>query len=333
MQDVIGVAESETLSCGSRQQSPFRSWEWVEACASCLGGLSRDAGSGLVLLQRTVGLWRVAGLPLPKSATPMTAGLDGTSVENDSMLRTLAAWFPHSGLSLLQVTSSTPPPEGMRCSRVEVIENLEIPVHELEFDALWNGLSNLPRRQIRRALKAGVRVHRVEPSEHHLARHRAFSSAIYTATRERPIHHPMQHAAMASEPLRKNLAVFSVSVSGETLGYLLAVQHAGRSYYWDVAVDERARGLGGGHLLVWTWMRWCKRKGVQVVDFIGPPEGGRSGGRPGIGRFKLAFGAVARPYWVVYWTRDGAGLALDGSRWLAALRRRVTTRKVLENPR
>ncbi|MCL4758881.1 MAG: GNAT family N-acetyltransferase [Rhodocyclaceae bacterium] len=312
---------------------PFRSHEWVNASAVCVGGSSCDAGPDLVLLRRTVGLWKVAGLPLPKSATPMSAGLGGTPIENDAALWRLAAWFQESDLSLLQVTSATPPPEGLQCSRVEMIENLEIPVGEHTCESLWSRMSKLPQRQIRRALKAGVRVHRVAPSVEHLARLRSLSSAIYASTHERPIHDPRQHAAMATEPLSKGLTMFAVSICGETLGYLLSVQHAGRSYYWDVAVDEKGRGLGAGHLLVWIWMRWCKRRGVGIVDFIGPPEGGRAGGRPGIGRFKVSFGAVARPYWVVYWTRHGAGFALDCSRFLAMLRRRLLDLRLPDSPR
>lgn len=303
---------------------PFRSSHWVRACAEAKGGQLLEVAPNLLLVQRRIGPWIVAGMPLPKTGTPVTAGLNGTRAENDASLRVMDNWFRGSGLSMLQVTSSTPPPEDISPSRIERLQNLEIGLDK-PCETLWKNMSSLPRRQIKKAVAAGIKVHLVSPETAHLQRHEEIAAEIFSATRERPILLPSQRVAMSSSPLKPFLRVFAASRNGAYLGYLLGVQHGDRSYYWDVAVDSSGRESGAGHLLVWMWMRWCKRRDIAVLDMMGPPEGGRAGGRAGIGRFKMAFGAKPQDYSVIYWMRHGSGIALNISRIWARAKTKLRT--------
>ncbi len=269
-----------------------------------------------------MGPFLVAGAPLPKSGTPMSAGLQGTVDENASQLQELGRWFKDSGLSLLQVTCPTTPGD-CRASRVEVLANLELDLRP-DCEALWSALSSLPKRMVRRSLRAGIRISNFDPSSSQLAVHRSFVAELFRNQGERPIVLDPQYEAIRRAPLRDRVKGFMASRAGEPLGFLITLVDGNRAYYWDVAVKPEARADGAGHLLFWAWMRWCKRRGIERLDLIGPPDGGRAGGRAGIGRFKLSFGAQPVDYSVVYWHGSLAGKALDTSRWWA--RRRLGSR-------
>jgi hypothetical protein len=320
---VVAVMADSIRSCNAERvvtnPRPFSSREWLSTCAEVSRGSCVDGPCGLLVLQRRLLFWTVGGVPLPKSATPLSTGLDGEESQNSLTLHELSRFFSTSNLHLLQVTSSTVPPSDLRCSRVEIVENLEIDLAGQSCAALWGGIASLPKRNIRKALKIGVKVHRVHPSDMHLSRHWEFASRIYSDQGQRPVNTRAHHLAMGAAPLSESLKIFAATLNGESIGYLLTVIHGNRSYYWDVAIGEAGRKVGAGHLLMWVWLRWCKRNAVEQVDLVGPPTGGRAGGRAGIGRFKASFGAVPRPYYVVYWTRAGAGSALDLSRRLSVL--------------
>lgn len=296
----------------------FSSPDWMAACAVAKGGVVRQFGSHL-LLQRRIGPWKIAGLPLPKCATPISGGLVGRPEENNLALQELDSLFAGSDLSFLQVTSATPPPANLRASRVVAVQNLEIDLTPA-CTSLWNGISSLPRRTIKKAVRNGVRIHALVPSREHLAAHWDISDRIFESTNQAPVHTRTQQQAMISLPLRSNLRMFSASQNGITVGHLLSVRDGNSACYWDVAVNELGRSTGAGHLLFWTWMRWCKRNGIHKLDLMGSPEGGRAGSRSGIGRFKISFGAQPRDYWVIYWMRHGTSLALDLSQKLSRLR-------------
>lgn len=300
----------------------FQCDAWVQACAAATAGRLRmgpevcaEDTDPLRLLERRVGPFLVAGAPLPKSGTPMSAGLGGSAAANSATLARLGEWFPYSRLSLLQVTCPTPPGD-CGASRIETLANLELDLRP-ECAALWTGLSSLPKRMIRKSLRAGIRIASFEPTSDHLDRHRGIVDELFRAQAERPILLPPHYLAIQRSPLREHVRGFVASRDGQPLGYLITLVDHDRAYYWDVAVRPEARADGAGHLLFWAWMRWCKRRGIQRLDLIGPPEGGRAGRRSGIGRFKLSFGAQPVNYSVVYWYRALAGKALDASRWLA----------------
>lgn len=313
--------ESNPICDMSAETPTFRTSAWAAICADVCDGKVHEAAPSMFLLERRFGPWTAAGLPLAKSGTPLTAGLLDSAELNSADLHLLDVWFKESGLSLLQVTSCTPPPADLsELSRVECIQNLEIDL-EKSVDELWSDISTLPRRSMKKALAAGVRIEQINPNEIHMQRHDEISSEVFFRTGELPVNSAAQRLALAQGCLKQQLAMFSASRDGEHFGYLLSVRHGDRAYYWDVAINPSGRALGAGHLIVWRWIEWCKSQGVRRVDLVGPPEGGRAGGRPGIGRFKLSFGAEPCDYWVVYWMRHGASLALDTSRWIARLRR------------
>lgn len=315
------MADRLVANAGVGDRSIFQSEAWVAACAEATGGRQRsvpcrgtEAGP-LRLLERRIGPFLVAGAPLPKSGTPLSAGLNGSERENAAQLAELGAWFPHSGLSLLQVTCATTPGD-CRASRVEAMANLELDLRP-DCDVLWSAFSSLPKRMIRKSLRAGIRISRFDPGSRHLGVHRGIVAELFRAQAERPIVLPAHYAAIQHPPLREHVQGFVASRNGEPLGHLITLVDHDRAYYWDVAVKPEARADGAGHLLFWSWMRWCKRRGIEWLDLIGPPEGGRAGGRAGIGRFKMSFGARPVDYSVVYWHSTIAGMALDASRWWA----------------
>ncbi len=299
-------------------RDPFQTHPWMTACADATGGKLRKVGPHL-LLERRIGPWRVAGMPLPKTGTPPIAGLVGSPGENSAALRRFDQDFRNSGLSMLQVSSLTPPPEGLGASRIQSALNLEIDLR-LPCETLWSNVSSLPRRNVRKAIRSGMQVHIAPLSDEGLLRCAAMSRSIFEEAGETPIHWDAQFLALGSPELRPRVTCFIATLGGDVLGHLLSVRSEGRAYYWDVAVGARGRPLGAGHLLMWTWIRWCKRHRLAVLDLVGPPEGGRAGGRPGIGRFKTSFGAQPREFWTIYWIRHGAGIALDLSREWAKFR-------------
>lgn len=303
---------------GQHIRNPFHSHPWLKACVDATGGKLVEVDSHL-LLERRIGPWRVAGMPLPKTGTPPTAGLVGSSEENCAALRKLDDYFRNSSLSMLQVGSLTPPPEGLDASRIQSAMNLEIDLRR-PCETLWSNVSSLPRRNVRKAIRSGIRVHITPLRDEVLLSCAARSRFIFEESGESPIHWNAQFLALGSPQLRAQVTCFAATLHGDVLGHLLSVRSGRRAYYWDVAVGSRGRPLGVGHLLMWTWIRWCKRQGFSVLDLIGPPEGGRAGGRPGIGRFKTSFGAEPRKFWTIYWFRHGAGAALDLNREWAKFR-------------
>lgn len=303
---------------GIGHSSIFHSAPWLAACAQATGGHVRlvPGIADLRLLERRIGPFRVAGAPLPKSATPMTAGIVGSPDEVAAQLTLLADWYPQSDLSLLQVTSPWPVPKDCKASRVEHIRNMEIDL-TVDCSDIWSRVSTLPKRMIRKALKAGIQVHLANPAGARLEAHCAISEQIFAAQREVPIVKAAQYAAISGPLLRENVRFFVASKDGRALGGLITLFDSKQACYWDVAVHPVARANGAGHLLFWEWLRWCKRHGIDRLNLMGPPEGGRAGGRAGIGRFKASFGAVPVDYYVTYWHSAMAGHALNMSRWFA----------------
>lgn len=307
----------------------FHSTAWLQACATATGGqvIGVPNQPELLLLRRKLGPFTVAGAPLPKSATPMSTSLRGSKNEVENSLRGLSNWFPHSGLSLLQVTSPFPPPMDCHPSRVEQIHNLEIDLTK-DCEHLWSGISTLSRRMIRKALRERIRVSVVRPSGFHLVQLQTLSAKIFADQRERPIVSPAQYDALESSDLATHARLFAASRNGQFLGYLLTLADAEQACYWDVAVGGEGRSAGAGHLLLWTFIRWCKRHGIPRLDLMGPPEGGRGNSRRGIGRFKMAFGAEPVDYHVVYWNSATAGIALDLNRRLSSIARELKLLRV-----
>ncbi|MAL02729.1 MAG: hypothetical protein CL625_00415 [Arenimonas sp.] len=290
----------------------FQSAAWLQATAQSVAGqvVQVPGPEHLGLVQRRMGPFRVQGLPLAQSATPLSAGLVGEGVQVARQLEALQAWFGADRPSLLQVTSPEPPPASCRPARVEILDNLELDLSP-DCARLWAGLSDLPRRMVRKAMRERIRVAWRRPDGQALQAHREISRALFAAQGQAPIVAPLQYAALAHPPLRDHAHLFIASRKGRILGSLLALADAHTGYYWDVAIAPHARELGTGHLLLWAWMRDCKRRGISRLDLIGPPDPGRGGGRAGIGRFKVSFGARPRRYHVVYWHSAIAGAALD----------------------
>lgn len=303
------------MSMGIPALPVFNSQAWQEACAVATGGevITVPGVPGTYLLQRRAGPFLVAGAPLPKSATPMSAALIGDRVEVEAKLRRLARWFAASRFSLLQVTSPFAPPSDCLPSRVESYQNLEIDVTR-DLSQLDSAVSTLPRRMVRKALREGVRVSFVRASPAHVARLRTMSEELFERQGEAPVVRPGQYEAILRPPLSAHARLFMASLHGEPVGYLLTLLDRAQACYWSVVVDGRARSLGAGHLLFWAWVRWCRKHGIGRLDLMGSPEGGRGGTRSGIARFKQSFGAEPVEYHVVYWHTRLAGLALDVSR-------------------
>lgn len=292
--------------------NPFQLDAWLQATAAAVGGRAVDLSQAQLpsLIERRMGPFRVQGAPLPQSATPLSAALQGSNEQIHRQLEGLQDWFERDRPALLQVTSPIPPPPSCQPSRVETLDNLEIDLH-LACEQLWSGLSELPRRMIRKAMRAGVRVRLRRPQGPALEAHRVRSEALFRAQKQAPIVRPQQYAALSDHRLQANLQFFEARLAGNSVGSLISWSEPGRSYYWDVAITPEARAHGVGHLLFWFWMRWCKRRGIPCLDMIGPLEGGRAGGRQGIGRFKASLGARPRRYFIIYWHTRLAGLALD----------------------
>jgi hypothetical protein len=304
--------------------NPFLKPAWLDAAATSHRGrvrllAPRDPSFPAVLpvIERRFGPVAVAGSPLRKTGTPVALPMACTPGLESEWVGRIAEWAHRLPYALFQLTSPVAPLDAWCCSRVEQYANLEIDLR-VDCEQLWRGLSDLPRRMIRRALSKGMKVHCPGPVGSNAALHRRLVDEVFLQQDQPPIYSDAHYMAVTKPPLRSSASAFTVTRDGVAVGTLWALQDAQRGYYWDVAVRADARADGAGHLLLWTWLRWCKRRGVQTADLIGPPSGGRGNSRPGIGRFKLSFGAVPRDYWILYWHRWWAGKALDATRARAA---------------
>lgn len=277
------------------------------------------------LMGRRMGPLMLWGAPLRKCGTPPATSFCSPIQEASALLPIFRQWATKQRFGYLQFTVPSGP--GLQAGageRVEPLDNLELdllrPLHEI-----WKTLSELPRRCVRKAVRAGVSIH----WQYGLA---------FLPTQKSLLDDTYSRQGLASNIPIKFYRELLEQQTGTGL-QLLVARHAGRAisaiwaftdaqtcYYWDAASLTEARDLNANHLLVWCLTRWAHRKGLHRLDFVGTSIGGRGGSRPGIGRFKQSMGGRPVQYRILYRFSPLIRAAFFGYRWLNRLRLGLTVR-------
>jgi lipid II:glycine glycyltransferase (peptidoglycan interpeptide bridge formation enzyme) len=238
------------------------------------------------------------------------------------LLPSLHGWIKSQRLNYAQITlpGSTVPPSDM-ADKIEPLDNLELNLQP-SLEKLWKSLSTLPQRCIRKAVKAGVRIHWRRDSTL-LADQRLLVAATYGRQGIHPNIPESLYETLLQHQSKTGLRVLCSTHGGKTVASVWVFTDTRKCYYWDAAALAESRDLNANHLLVWTLIRWAHRKRFQILDFVGTSVGGRAGSRPGIGRFKQSMGARAVEYRILYWHSPLMRLALDVYRRMQRLRARL----------
>lgn len=299
--------------------SHFHELPWLEVIAQVYGveivPLGFYQGDSLIavspMMKRRIGLATLCGAPLRKcavpAATPFCAPLDKAG----QVLTALQNWAKQRNVGFLQATvPDWVDTRDVAPDRIEELDNLELSLAP-PVSSIWQRLSQSPRYEVRKAVRAGVRVHWC----HGMAVLGELSGMLRDTYCRQGAGTKSNYSELLYEELLKNreasgLKVLCAKYQGQMVAALWIFADAERCYYWDALSRESGRRLSANHLLVWCLIRWSHRRGYRVLDFVGTSTGGRGGARPGIGRFKQSMGAVPTYHNICYWYSPWYGLLL-----------------------
>lgn len=286
----------------------FHRVAWLDAVASVFSlqirllGYFRDESLIAVtpLMVRRMGPLKICGAPLRKCSTPPAVPFCTPSAYQEVLLPNLRNWSISQQIGYLQVSmtgaSSQPP---IRANRIESLDNLELDLRPPLIE-IWRTLSDLPKRCIRKAVRAGVKIH-WRYCEDLLACQRSLVEATYGKQGINPNTPENLYALLFHHRNEVTLRVLSATHAGRTIASIWMLRDTEKCYYWDAAALDESRELWANHLMVWCLIRWARRNGLLTLDFVGPSSGGRGGTRSGIGRFKQSMGGREVAYRLVYW--------------------------------
>lgn len=166
---------------------------------------------------------------------------------------------------------------------------------DVDVERLYANLSAPLRRQLRRAERLGVTVHRVDE---HAADVDAFAALLSQTSREQGYRVP--HAKQVARYLRQALAatdpasaLFVARVNNELIAGVAIVGSGDCAIYeWGARVrGEKFDAYPATHRLHWEAIRWARSRGFAHYDFGGLSS---SEALSDNDRFKLAFGCARR---------------------------------------
>ncbi len=239
------------------------------------------------LLQRRMGPFVLWGSPLRQVPIPPTTVFCAPESAWQLAWQGLHDWCVRERLSYMQASFPRQAWSQWRDDpRTEIVANIEVDL-DRPLAELWKGLSQLPKRCVRGAVRKGVKVHwkydaNILDEQIDLLRGTYDRQGI-----EPNFPLPFYHAIFND---RKNngLRILCASYRGQCVAVIWVMLDKNTCYYWDAAAREEGRDLNANHLLVWGLIRWAKKRGLKKLDFVG--AGGRAGSKPGIKRFKLSMG-------------------------------------------
>jgi hypothetical protein len=174
------------------------------------------------------------------------------------------------------------PGEVSRQSRIEYILDLGSP-------DLWSKMSTNHRRNIQKALKAGVVIGRssaAQACQDH--------ARLQDASMERRIgrgEHVMADAQIrtAAALLEHQVGeLFRATLGNQVLSSILVLRAVRGAYYHSAGTSREGMSLGASHLLIKTVVEILRDEGIQRFNL-----GGADARNPGLERFKTGFGGQA----------------------------------------
>jgi hypothetical protein len=240
------------------------------------------------------------------------------------VLVALQEWVRQQKLGFLQITvPASVELQDITPDRIECLDNLELSLAP-SLKSLWQQLSQLPRRGVKKALRAGVRIHwclapGILDDQILMLRETYGRQGAGTS----PNHPEQLYEVLLLRKESTGIKVLCAKHQGRTIAALWVFEDAERSYYWDAVSLESARELSANHLLVWCLINWAHHRGFKVLDFVGTSVGGRGGSRPGIGRFKQSMGASPVNHNLCYWYSPWMGVVLRVYRLFQTVKTKV----------
>lgn len=289
--------------------TPFHSVDWLR-CVQEIYGITfiyialMDDGNIYALnpiFVRKYGPIKLYGSPLPQSGTPAIMPLISEGYE-ELFLNKLDAWIHINKYRYFQLTWKH---DLVFKKNIEatILDNLEI---DLSFDieSLFSNMKSEARNRIRKAVRMGVKVHWAQSNEK-LSEYFSLLKSTYSR-QDIPQNFPDELYTKLFESLHNNsLKIIYATYNDSIIAMLWIFFDNNKCYFWDGASNQDFRKYSANHLLHWEIIKWAKDNNLKFYDMIGRSiKSGRSGARPGIGRFKKSLGASAYEYYTLYWRSD-----------------------------
>jgi lipid II:glycine glycyltransferase (peptidoglycan interpeptide bridge formation enzyme) len=159
-------------------------------------------------------------------------------------------------------------------------------------DAALASFNQTARRNIRKAVAAGVEVEPVEPTKANL--HTMFELMKATEARAK---YGLRSEAYFSDYWSTQIAAGQAQLlfarhEGEVLAGVFVTFLGTRAWYKDGGSFDRKRELQPSYLLQWEVMRWLMARGTRQYDLVGSPnraDAGTGDSRDGLYEFKRKF--------------------------------------------
>ncbi len=310
------------------KHSAFQRLEWLEMVEQVypvrLFTLGHFIGETLVavtpLIRRRMGFFELWGSPMRQIPVPPATSFCIPQERGAEAWPALQQWTKQRGVAYLQVTLppnvNVPLTHGLH---LEKVENVEVDLQK-PLEQLWKNVSQLPKRCVRGAVRNGVKIH-WKRNQGVMDSQEALLEQTYTRQGLVP-NFPLEfYRSIFERKEQLGLRVLCATHGGQCVAVIWVITDRDCCYYWDAAALDAGRKLNANHLLVWSLIRWAKRKGYKKLDFVG--AGGRAGSKPGIKRFKLSMGGVETQYRVVFKMKPFMRLALQGYRLMNQVKTHV----------
>ena len=262
----------------------------------------------LPVFKRRLGITTIYGLPLSQIATPAIFPLVETGKEA-FFLRSLTEWIRENKITYFQLAWNNKIELKEKNMDIEIRDNLEVSLMP-DIDGIIKNIKSEARTRIRKAVRSGVKVHWA--SEHKfLAAYNKLLQSTYARQNIKPNFPEKFYERLFHTSINEDLKVVYATYNNEIIAALWILFDKYKCYFWDGASNQEFRKLSANHLLHWEITRWAKNRNLKYYDMIGrSKKSGRSGARPGIGRFKMSLGAKSIEYNMIYWKRFYFSLAL-----------------------
>ncbi len=326
-----GIGEAEYVGLLERhpEAGVFHRPGWLAAARaaygcelSYVGFFSGDSlrGGFPLYARRALGI-KLYGSPLPQLGTPICVPLLLPPGEEPQALDALSGWVREQRLPFFQATCARAPERLPPGAQLEVRDNVEVDLSPALED-LWNNVRGKSRTSIRHAVRSALKVHWIR-SAGALERYRELLDSTYARQGLRPNFPHRLYAALHHMQGEAGLRLLAATLQGRIVAMLWILHDARKAYFWDGASDQALRQLAANNLLNWEAIRWAKRRGLRTYDMVGRAvESGRSGARPGIGRFKQSLGAKPVDYYILTWSQPWFRLLRASYRSVLRLRNR-----------
>lgn len=285
--------------------TPFSRYAWANYLAAVEGGAPchlefvDESGSAIGL---AVGTVRAAP---SKLLAPVTRELvlDAwpaiAEARLDDAFRALAAWARRFGIVRVVVGSFGTPWRDVTPMIKVFTRRLEFPIAiDRSDDLLLSGFESMRRRNIKKAIRAGVEVRELPGWEGVIAlRSLQGESARRIVARGGPdIRFDGQ---LEADPVRKLLEggvarVFAAIADGQCVSAALLAHSSEVAYYVMAGHDARALETQAPTLLIWSLIQRFRSEGIRVLSLGGCSADAQHPDHPehGVYRYKLGFAGV-----------------------------------------